>query len=93
MAKGKKSSGNHYVSKGERKSVRGGVAQVRKDRTELDKMANKVKAWKAMKNPWITIENPNKLETNKKFISYKANTIWGNPKYIMQPNKGTQDNE
>lgn len=80
MAKGKKSSGTHYVSKGERRSVYGGVSSVRKSKTTLERTLNKVNAWLAGKNPWITYENPNKLETNKRFIKVKSNNHWGNPK-------------
>lgn len=69
MAKGKKSSGKHEVSKGERRSsisTRGvGV-------TEADKMLNKLAALKKGQDVVITIENPNKNQTNKKFIKHKV---------------------
>ena len=31
-------------------------------------------------NPWLTIENPSKEQTNRKFIRVRANDYWGNPK-------------
>ena len=69
MAKGKKGSGKHEVSKGERRSsisTRGvGV-------TEADKMLRKLDALKKGKDIVITIENPNKNQTNKRFIKHKV---------------------
>ena len=32
------------------------------------------------KNVVLTIPNPNKHETNKKFIKVNAREVWGNPK-------------
>ena len=69
MAKGKKASGKHEVSKGERRSsisTRGvGV-------TQADKMIRKLDALKKGKDVVITIENPNKEQTNKRFIKHKV---------------------
>lgn len=69
MAKGKKASGKNAVSKGERRSsmrTRGiGL-------TNADKMLNKLKAVNQGKDIVLTIENPNKEQTNKKFIKYKV---------------------
>jgi len=71
-----------YTSKGIHSSVSHGVLQaVRADRTYLEKLAFISTAWKQFKNPWITIENPNKSETNRRFIRVRTNSIWGNPKY------------
>jgi len=47
--------------------------------SEAQKMMNKLTAWRAKKNPWLTVENPNNNETNKKFIKVRANEYWGNP--------------
>ena len=47
----------------------------------VDSLLHKIDAWKAGKNPWITIENPSPNATNKKFIKVKANEIYGNPKF------------
>lgn len=70
MAKGKKSSGKNEVSKGERRSsmsTRGvGV-------TEADKMLRKLTALNKGQDVVITLENPNKNETNRPFIRHKVN--------------------
>jgi hypothetical protein len=72
----KKSSGKTYTSKGERRSS---VSTKTKDPGQ--KMLNLQKAWLKGLNPWITIENPNKNETNKRFIRVRMNdTNLGNPK-------------
>ena len=42
--------------------------------------ANLVDSWKNLQNPWLTIENPSKEQTNRKFIRVRANDYWGNPK-------------
>ena len=66
MAKGKKASGKHYTSKGERKSS---ISTKIKDpaTTMLRKMAALCKG----KDVWFTIDNPNKNETNKRQIRVK----------------------
>lgn len=66
MAKGKKASGKHYTSKGERKSS---ISTKVKDPalTLLRKMA----ALNKGKDVWFTIDNPNKNETNKRQIRVK----------------------
>ena len=88
----KKSSGKQYTSKGERNSVnKETLKDIRRDQYAGDKMLNIQKAWLKGQNPWITVENPNKNETNKRFIRVRANeTNLGNPKerskkmFIMQ---------
>jgi len=76
MAKGKGGSGKTYTSKGERRSS---MKTASSDPGQ--KMLNKQKAWLKGQNPWITIENPNKEQTNKRFIRVRMNdTSLGNPK-------------
>jgi hypothetical protein len=76
MAKGKGGSGKTYTSKGERRSS---MKTASKDPGQ--KMMNIQKAWLKGQNPWITVENPNKNETNKRFIRVRMNdTSLGNPK-------------
>lgn len=64
--------------------------QMKADRRASDKMMNIQAAWLKGQNPWITIENPNKNETNKRFIRVRTNDILGHPKernkkmFIMQ---------
>jgi hypothetical protein len=77
----KKSSGKTYTSKGIHSNVSSGtLAGMRRDRNPADKVINIQKAWLANKNPWVTIENPNKEQKNKPFIRVRANELWGNPK-------------
>jgi len=86
MARGKKSKGTHYVSKGERPNVNKKTRNaIRNDTTLLQTAANKRNAWLKGKNVVLTIENPNKNETNKRFIRVNAKDVWGSPKkYIMK---------
>lgn len=78
MAKGKSSSGKNYTSKGERRNVsKKTLNGMKADRTGAEKMLNKQKAWLRGSNPWLTIENPNKEQTNKKFIRVRMNDING----------------
>ena len=77
MGKGKKSKGKNYTSKEERNSVsRPLVKAVRSDRAPLEVMLNKLSAWKKGQNPWITVTNPNSLETNRRFIKVRARQEW-----------------
>lgn len=77
MAKGKKSSGNNYTSKGERNNVSRSYSKAeRRERSLLEQYANKMKAFKDGRTVYITIPNPNKNETNKRFIRVDAKTIW-----------------
>lgn len=43
-------------------------------------MLDKYSAYLKGTNPWITIPNPDKQQTNKKFIRVRANQHWDNPK-------------
>ena len=63
MGKGKKASGKNYTSKGERRSSYGV-----KDKNPCNIMLNKMKALRKGKDVVMTIENPNKEQTNKPFI-------------------------
>ena len=81
---GKTSNGIHSNVK---KSTLNGI---KKDRNPSDKIINVQKAWLKGQNPWVTMANPNKEATDKRFIRVKANDLWGSPKerekkaYIMQ---------
>jgi hypothetical protein len=74
MAKGKKSSGKNYTSKG--------IVGTTKSRSKNDpgaaarRMMNQLKAFKEGKNVVLTIPNPNPHETNKKFIKVNAKDWW-----------------
>lgn len=81
MAKGKKSSGTHYTSKGERPNVKASVLKaVKRDRSGKDRILFVMEAYRQGKNPWVTVANPNTKETNKPFIKVRANELWGDPK-------------
>ena len=70
-SKGFISQGIHSnVSSATRRAMRAGVS-------EADKLLNKQKAWLAGKNPWVTIANPNKEQTNKRFIRVRYNDVMG----------------
>lgn len=78
---GKKSSGKHYTSKGIHRNVaRATLTAMRRARSSLEKTINIQQAWLKGQNPWVTIENPNREQTNKRFIRVKSNDIWGSPK-------------
>jgi len=87
MAKGKRSKDNNYVSKGQRLNVRKDICKAqRRDylANKLDVVANKIAAWKAGKAVFLTIPNPNKNETNKRFIRVPAKEVWGNPNNVFK---------
>jgi len=75
MARGKKSSGKNYKSKGERRNVVNGKRKSN-DVSYLDAVSNKMEAFKKGKLVWLTVPNPNTNETNKKFIKVKASEVW-----------------
>lgn len=75
MAK-KGGSGKTYTSKGERKNVASNIRNgVRADRDSGQKMLDKQAAWKKGSNPWVTLPNPNKEETAKRFIRVRYNDL------------------
>tara|TARA_B100001248_G_scaffold247918_1_gene219784 strand:- start:1244 stop:1483 length:240 start_codon:yes stop_codon:yes gene_type:complete len=71
----KKSKSSGYISKG---IV--GTTRSRKRHWEegyqSDRIMNQLKAFLAGKNVMLTIENPNKNETNKRMIKVPAHTVW-----------------
>ena len=76
MAKGKKSSGKTYSSKGERSNVsKATLRLMRAGRSEADKLLDKQRAWLKGSNPWVTIDNPNKEQTNKRRIRVRMNDL------------------
>lgn len=73
---GKKSSGKTYTSKGERKNVSSSILNgIRSERSGADDMLNRQKAWMKGSDPWVTMENPNKEQTNKKFIKVRYSDL------------------
>lgn len=80
MAKGKKSSGKTYTSSGLYRSVARKMTNALRSEylASGERVANQLKAFRAGKRVMVTIENPNKEETNKRFIRVEASTIWKN---------------
>lgn len=78
MTLGKKKSRDKYVSKG--------IVGTTKSRSRNDpdakarRLRNQQEAWQQGKNVVLTVENPNKNETNRRFIKVNAREVWGNPK-------------
>lgn len=75
---GKKKQRAHQVSKGERDSVnRSVVKAIRREYMQSSaRMDNQLAAFMKGKNVMLTIPNPNKNETNKKFIRVPAREVW-----------------
>lgn len=70
-----------YTSKGQGVSVnKKTLNAMKRARTPIEVLLMKQKAYFEGKNPWLTVDNPNKNETNKKMIRVRANDYWGNPK-------------
>ena len=74
---GKKRTRKTVTSKGQRRNIVNGVKEVRAARSDSEKNMNKIKAWRKGKNPWITVLG---VQTNKRFIKVRANTLYGDPK-------------
>lgn len=80
MAKGKRSKGDNYTSKGERPNVSKKTLKAMRQGAEPGlHQLNQVKAWRKGRNVVLTIPNPNKNETNKRFIRVNAKEVWPNP--------------
>lgn len=74
--KGGKSKG--YVSSGVNSNVNPKIRNaMRRDYMQSsERIMNQLKAFRAGKNVVVTIENPNKNETSKRFIRVNARDIW-----------------
>lgn len=74
MGKGKKASGKNYTSKGEHRNVNKKITNaMRSDYMKsYDRVLNQIKALQQGKDIVMTIENPNKEQTNKRFIKVKV---------------------
>jgi len=79
-----KSSG--AISQGIHSNVRQGILNVARQeyRQSGQRLLNQRRAWAKGKNVVLTIDNPNKNETEKPFIKVKARDIWGSPKNKQQ---------
>jgi hypothetical protein len=75
MAK-KGGSGKNYTSQGKHSNVsKSTLRGMRAMKSEADKLLDKQSAWMKGHNPWVTIANPNKSETDKLFIRVRYNDI------------------
>jgi hypothetical protein len=78
---GKKKQRKTRTSKGIHSSTNRAIwTAVRTERSSWDEHQFKLDAWKSLQNPWITVENPNKSQTNRKFIRVRANEYYGPPR-------------
>lgn len=69
-----------YTSKGERRSMSRSLSKaVKRERTIIDYWTIKQAAWLKNLNPWLSVDNPNTNETNKRKIRVRANVYWGDP--------------
>lgn len=76
MAKGKGGKSKGFISEGKHSNVsKSTLRLMRQAKTSADKIVDKQKAWLKGQNPWITIENPNKEQTNKRFIKVRMNDL------------------
>lgn len=76
MAKGKGGKSKGFISQGIYRNVsKSTLRQMKSSKSEAEKMIDKQRAWLKGHNPWVTIENPNKEETNKKFIRVRMNDL------------------
>ena len=85
---GKKKSGTTYTSKGQRPNVSKDTRkrQRRAYLKSLDRNLNQIIAWRKGKRVMLTVPNPNKNETNKRFIRVEATEYLGMPgeRYIIK---------
>ena len=84
---GKKRTRSTTTSKGERRNIVAGVKEVRMERSEAQKAINKLTAWRAGKNPWISVPGPSKKES---FVRVRANNLYGDPRYARANIYGNQ---
>lgn len=76
MAKGKSGSGKTYTSQGVHRSLsRATRSAMRADKTPAQRLIDKQNAWLKGANPWITIANPNREQTNRRFIRVRMNDM------------------
>jgi hypothetical protein len=79
MAKGKRSSGNHYTSKGERRNVAKSTTKLGKRdyANSMERLQNQYEAHSKGKRVMLTVANPNKNQTNMPFIKVPSAEVWG----------------
>ena len=71
---GKKKTRSTYTSNGNMPTVSRSITNaVRRERSESTKIINKIKAWSKGKRTMVTIDNPDKTQTNRKYIRVEGN--------------------
>lgn len=81
MAKGKKSTGKHYVSKGVVGTNRQISKETRRDYLKsVQRIENQMDAWRAGRNVVLVIANPDERNTRERFIRVDAKREWGDPR-------------
>jgi hypothetical protein len=81
MAKGKSSGKSGYTSAGIHSNVSNSIKRAlrRSYMQSGDRVLNQLAAFRSGKRVMVTMENPNKAETNKRFIRVEASTVWKRP--------------
>ena len=75
-----KSKRSAYTSKGERHSVAlNTLNAIRRNLPLTHKWLSKQAAWLKGKNPWLSVDNSNTNETNKRMVRVRSNSYWGHP--------------
>lgn len=78
MAKNKGGKSKGFISEGKHRNVSNSTLRaMRAAKSEGDKLIDKQNAWLEGKNPWVTIDNPNKEQTNKLKIRVRMNDLMG----------------
>jgi len=78
---GKKRLRKKLTSEGKHSSINRALAtKIRAEQRAIHGHGYLIDAWKNLKNPWLTIENPSKEQTNRRFIRVRANSYWGDPR-------------
>lgn len=78
MAKKKGGKSKGFISQGKHNNVSAATrSAVRAARSSGERLLNQHKAWLGGKNVRVTIENPDKIQTNKRFIRVSGNEYFG----------------
>jgi len=79
---GKKKHRSGYTSKGQRRNVsKENCKMVKNNVSAADKALNIIEAWRAGKNPWISIVDINRAQ-GRQHTRVRANDCYGNPKFL-----------
>jgi len=79
MPKSKAGKSKGYISSGKVPTISKKHKRLMKPSAD-EQFMNKFRAWIKGHDPWITIQNPNKTETNKPFIKVRASQYFADRK-------------